>query len=102
MAYMEVLLREDLEHLGDRGQIVRVRRGYGRNYLLPRGLAVEASAGNVRQIEAERRRWSSISARSRRPDAGFRRLRAARVGRARFPADWTGRACNRRPFEPGE
>lgn len=55
MAYMEVLLREDIENLGDRGQTVRVRRGYGRNYLLPRGLAVEASAANVRQIENEKR-----------------------------------------------
>ena len=54
MAYMEVLLREDIDNLGDRGQIVRVRRGYGRNYLLPHGLAVEASAGNVRQIEFEK------------------------------------------------
>ncbi len=65
MAYMEVLLREDLEHLGDRGQIVRVRRGYGRNYLLPRGLAVEASAGNVRQIEAERSVLTKREARER-------------------------------------
>lgn len=65
MAYMEVLLREDLEHLGDRGQIVRVRRGYGRNYLLPRGLAVEASAGNVRQIEAEKSVLTKREARER-------------------------------------
>jgi large subunit ribosomal protein L9 len=55
MAYMEVLLREDIENLGDRGQTVRVRLGYGRNYLLPRGLAVRASAANVRQIESEKR-----------------------------------------------
>jgi large subunit ribosomal protein L9 len=55
MAYMEVLLREDVENLGDRGQIVRVRRGYGRNFLLPQKLAVEASAANLRQIDAERR-----------------------------------------------
>ncbi len=54
MAYMEVLLREDIENLGDRGEVVRVRRGYGRNYLLPRGLAVQASASNVRMIENER------------------------------------------------
>ena len=53
MAYMEVLLREDIDNLGDRGEIVRVRRGYGRNYLLPHGLAVEASASNVRQIEVK-------------------------------------------------
>src|SRR4051812_29366450 len=55
MAYMEVLLREDIENLGNRGQIVRVRRGYGRNYLLPHGIAVAASAANMRQIEAEKR-----------------------------------------------
>jgi large subunit ribosomal protein L9 len=55
MANMEVLLREDVENLGDRGEVVRVRRGYGRNYLLPRGLAVQASAANVRLIENEKR-----------------------------------------------
>ncbi|HXG66641.1 MAG TPA: 50S ribosomal protein L9 [Blastocatellia bacterium] len=55
MAHMDVLLREDVEHLGHRGDIVRVRAGYGRNYLLPQGLAVEASASNKRMIEEERR-----------------------------------------------
>ena len=65
MAYMEVLLREDIENLGDRGQIVRVRLGYGRNYLLPRGLAVAATASNVRQIENERRVLSKREARER-------------------------------------
>ena len=54
MANTNVLLREDVDNLGARGEIVRVKAGYARNYLLPRKLAVEATAGNVRQIEAER------------------------------------------------
>jgi large subunit ribosomal protein L9 len=52
---MDVLLREDVENLGHRGQVVRVRSGYGRNYLLPQGLAIEATAGNKRMIEEQRR-----------------------------------------------
>ena len=54
MAHTKVLLREDVDDLGARGEIVRVRAGYARNYLLPRNLAVEATAGNVKGIEAER------------------------------------------------
>ena len=54
MAHTKVLLREDVDDLGARGEIVRVRSGYARNYLLPRNLAVEASAGNVKGIESER------------------------------------------------
>ena len=54
MAHTKVLLREDVDDLGARGEIVRVRAGYARNYLLPRNLAVEATDGNVKGIEAER------------------------------------------------
>ena len=54
MAHTQVLLREDIDKLGARGEIVRVKAGYARNYLLPRKLAVEATANNVRQIEGER------------------------------------------------
>ena len=54
MAHTKVLLREDVDDLGARGEIVRVRAGYARNYLLPRNLAVEATAVNVKGIEAER------------------------------------------------
>ena len=54
MAHTKVLLREDVDDLGARGEIVRVRAGYARNYLLPRNLAVEATAGNVKGIESER------------------------------------------------
>ena len=54
MAHTKVLLREDVDDLGARGEIVRARSGYARNYLLPRNLAVEATAGNVKGIESER------------------------------------------------
>lgn len=55
MATTSVLLREDIEHLGARGEIVKVKAGYARNYLLPRKLAVQATASNVKQIEQERK-----------------------------------------------
>lgn len=54
MAHTKILLREDVDDLGARGEIVRVKAGYARNYLLPRKLAVEATASNVKQIEQER------------------------------------------------
>jgi large subunit ribosomal protein L9 len=54
MGHKQVLLREDIDNLGARGEIVRVKAGYARNYLLPRRLAVEATTNNVRQIEGER------------------------------------------------
>lgn len=54
MAHKQVLLREDIDNLGARGEIVRVKAGYARNYLLPRKLAVEATTNNLRQIEGER------------------------------------------------
>jgi large subunit ribosomal protein L9 len=54
MGHTKILLREDVDDLGARGEIVRVRAGYARNYLLPRNLAVQATAGNVKGIEQER------------------------------------------------
>jgi large subunit ribosomal protein L9 len=54
MAHTNVLLREDIDDLGARGEIVKVKAGYARNYLLPRKLAVQATASNVKQIEQER------------------------------------------------
>ena len=54
MAHTKLLLREDVDDLGARGEIVRVKAGYARNYLLPRNLAVEATVGNVKGIEQER------------------------------------------------
>ena len=54
MANTTILLREDIETLGGRGEIVKVKAGYARNYLLPQGLATLATKGNVKQIELER------------------------------------------------
>jgi large subunit ribosomal protein L9 len=55
MAHMDVLLCEDVDNLGHRGQVVRVRAGYGRNYLLPQKMAIEATTGNKRMIEEQQR-----------------------------------------------
>lgn len=52
---MKLILREDVHGLGDVGEIVEVKPGYGRNYLIPQGLAVVADPKNVRKIEHERR-----------------------------------------------
>lgn len=52
---MQVILREDVQNLGQMGELVPVKRGYGRNYLIPKGLAVEATPRNVRRLEHERR-----------------------------------------------
>jgi large subunit ribosomal protein L9 len=54
MSNTTVLLREDIENLGGRGEIVKVKAGYARNYLLPQGIASIATKGNVKQIEQER------------------------------------------------
>jgi large subunit ribosomal protein L9 len=51
---MEVILREDIEKLGQRGQVVKVAAGYARNFLLPRRLAVPATEANKKIIEQER------------------------------------------------
>lgn len=51
---MEVILREDVEKLGHRGQVINVAAGYARNYLLPKRLAVEATDANRKIVEQER------------------------------------------------
>jgi large subunit ribosomal protein L9 len=54
MKNMKVILRQDMEKLGDAGEIVTVKPGFARNYLLPRGFAFEATTANMRAIEDER------------------------------------------------
>jgi len=51
---MEVILREDIEKLGSRGQVVKVAPGYARNFLLPKRLAVQATESNKKIVEQER------------------------------------------------
>jgi large subunit ribosomal protein L9 len=54
MATTKILLREDIDTLGGRGEIIKVKAGYARNYLLPQGLATLATKANIKQIEGER------------------------------------------------
>lgn len=54
---MEVILREEIESLGTRGQVVKVKEGYARNFLLPRRLAVPATDANKKIVEQERNSW---------------------------------------------
>ena len=54
MATTKILLREDVENVGGRGEIVKVKAGYARNFLLPQGIATLATKGNVKQIGQER------------------------------------------------
>jgi len=51
---MEVILKEDVMKLGSRGDVVKVAEGYGRNFLLPRKLAIEATSGNKKVVEQMR------------------------------------------------
>ena len=60
---MKVVLRQDVDNLGERGQVVNVARGYARNYLMPKGLALEATPGNLRSIALQRKAWSARDAR---------------------------------------
>ena len=62
---MEVILREDVQHLGRAGEIVAVKDGYARNYLIPRGLAYSATAGNRKRIETEHKRRADRTAADR-------------------------------------
>ena len=56
---MEVILREHVEHVGNRGEIVKVAAGYARNYLLPRHLALLVTEGNKKHVERERTKFEA-------------------------------------------
>jgi large subunit ribosomal protein L9 len=60
---MKVVLRRDVDNVGDRGQVVTVAEGFARNYLLPKGLALEATAGNLRTVELQKKVWAVREAR---------------------------------------
>jgi large subunit ribosomal protein L9 len=61
----EIILQQDIENLGEAGEVVDVKPGYARNFLLPRGLAIPATAGNMKRIEQERRRLERARTRER-------------------------------------
>ncbi len=56
---MKLLLRESIRGLGKRGEIVEVTNGYGRNFLLPQRMAMQATADNVKRLESEKRSYDS-------------------------------------------
>jgi len=58
---MKVILTEEIRGLGERGEIVTVKDGYARNFLLPKNLAREATTGNLKAIEHERRKWALLA-----------------------------------------
>ena len=65
MAMLQVILTKDVDSLGRAGELVRVRPGYGRNYLLPRGLALLATKANLAQLEHHRREIAAQQAKIR-------------------------------------
>lgn len=76
----EVILREDVENLGKAGEVVSVRDGYARNYLLPQGKAYEATAASLRRLEEESRRRDRAAAREEeRAEALGRKLEGRSV-----------------------
>ena len=58
---MKVILTEEIRGLGTRGDVVTVKDGYARNFLIPKNLAREASAGNLKQIDHERKKWNALA-----------------------------------------
>jgi large subunit ribosomal protein L9 len=73
---MEVILREHVDNLGKRGEIVKVADGYARNYLLPRKLALLATDGSRKQIEREREKFEAREAEEKKVAESL----AARMG----------------------
>ena len=58
---MKVILTEEIRGLGTRGDVVNVKDGYARNFLLPKNLAREATSGNLKSIEQERKKWALLA-----------------------------------------
>jgi large subunit ribosomal protein L9 len=81
---IEVILKEHVDHLGRRGEVVKVADGYARNYLLPRKLALAVTENNKRQIERERARAETRDAEERRDAEALKaRIEAVEVAIAR-------------------
>ena len=72
---VRLILRENVDHLGDRGEIVTVAPGYARNYLLPKGLALVVSEGNLKMLDQQHRVWAAREAQ----ELGVAEAMAARV-----------------------
>ena len=79
---MELILRQDVDKLGRRGEIVKVAEGFARNYLLPRGMGMPVNAANKAMVEKEKK---AHEARLAKEKAEFESL-AGRIGGLRFVA----------------
>ena len=79
---MEIILREDVVNLGQRGEVVKVAEGYGRNFLLPRGLALVVNATNKAMIDRERKLFEAKMAKEKMECQAL----ADRIGSLRFVA----------------
>lgn len=79
---MELMLREDVEKLGRRGDVIKVAEGYGRNYLLPRGLAVPITEANKALIVRERKKHEAQLSKEKAESEAL----AERIGSLRFIA----------------
>lgn len=58
---MKVILIDEIRGLGSRGDVVNVKEGYARNYLIPKNLAREATPGNLKSVEQERKKWALLA-----------------------------------------
>jgi large subunit ribosomal protein L9 len=85
---MEIILRQHVDNLGRRGEIVKVADGYARNYLLPRKLALPATTGNKQHVERERKIFEAREAEERGQAEGLAaRLSALTISIARRVGD---------------
>lgn len=69
-SHVQVILKQNVDKLGSAGDLVRVRPGFARNYLLPRGLAAVATGANIKQIEHERRIALALAEKQRKVAMG--------------------------------
>jgi large subunit ribosomal protein L9 len=77
---MKVILRSDVENLGNLGELVEVKAGYGRNFLLPQGMAMRATPANLKVFDLERKKLQARVEAQRNEAASL----AERIGRARI------------------
>lgn len=68
---MEIILQEDVANLGTIGEVVKVRDGYGRNYLIPRGFAIEANRRNLHVLEHQKRLTAAKKEKDRQKAQGM-------------------------------
>jgi large subunit ribosomal protein L9 len=68
--HVQVILRQDIDKLGRAGDLVRVKPGFARNYLLPRGFATAASSASIKQVEHDQRAALAVAEKQRKLAAG--------------------------------